>query len=322
MAILVRLVSRLSPNHCRLAMPSPVRYNTNYSNGDRGRDMKSIRLFIVILGICLLAGCTRTEQFAQLPVPSSYEEAIEMLADENDVALTDEEADLIKSNAVADKAALETLGETAEDLEQEYRLELLGQKLRDALFPDVTATGEEVSGWYNARLAALTSAFEKDPGLYKNQQESYELYGGVPPLLIPEGYIRFHHILVEDEVLAMELRGRLESGEDFAALLGEYGQDSAMRDEPYATLGYLASPYPATRDYLDELKEAALALEAPGDISDVVSSSAGYHIVRLARKVEPRTLPLGEVEGAIGTLLTANKQQQALDALIDERMNG
>ena len=90
------------------------------------------------------------------------------------------------------------------------------------------------------------------------------------------------HILVGTRDEAAALRAELAAGADFATLAETYSLDASTRpaggDLGWFPQGYLLVP---------EVESAAWAL-APGDTSDVVESSLGYHIVRvLERGLQP-----------------------------------
>jgi parvulin-like peptidyl-prolyl isomerase len=105
-----------------------------------------------------------------------------------------------------------------------------------------------------------------------------------------------------EEVLAL---CRAE-GADFDALLAEYSSD-----RPTGEL--LAKGYPVAADvetYVPSFTEAAMALENIGDVSDLVESVYGYHILQYAENVTPGVVPLGEVNAAISDLLFHEKEDQ------------
>ena len=72
---------------------------------------------------------------------------------------------------------------------------------------------------------------------------------------------------------AKELRERILQGEDFATLAKQYSEDpgSAPRG---GELGFLARG-----DFVREFEEAAFALK-PGELSDIVKTRFGYHIIQ------------------------------------------
>ena len=95
------------------------------------------------------------------------------------------------------------------------------------------------------------------------------------------------HILLEikpgekakNEALARitEILNRIKTGEDFADLAKRYSEDPGSAPKG-GELGFLQRG-----DFMREFEEAAFALE-PGQISDVVQTSLGYHIIQLIER--------------------------------------
>ena len=87
-----------------------------------------------------------------------------------------------------------------------------------------------------------------------------------------ESYIRAKHILVDDEATAEVVLAKIAAGEDFDALVAEYGKDPGMernKDGYVFTYGEMVKPF----------EEAAFALEE-GGVSRPVKSDFGYHIIK------------------------------------------
>ncbi len=119
--------------------------------------------------------------------------------------------------------------------------------------------------------------------------------------------VHARHILVETEAEAQAILNQLQAGEDFAALASQLSQDQNTK-EAGGDLGFfhrrqLISP---------ELEEAAFALQ-PGQISGVVQSQFGYHVVQVLEKAPDRPLP--------PELLNALKEQ-AFAGWMQERREG
>jgi parvulin-like peptidyl-prolyl isomerase len=97
--------------------------------------------------------------------------------------------------------------------------------------------------------------------------------------------VHARHILVQKEEEAQAILTRLQAGEDFAALARERSRDENTKeaggDLGFFPRGLLISP---------EVEEAAFALQ-PGQISGVVRSQFGYHVVQVLEKVPDRPLP-------------------------------
>lgn len=99
---------------------------------------------------------------------------------------------------------------------------------------------------------------------------------------IKDNFIHATHILIRadegddlavNKQLAREAQLRASAGEDFDALIAQYNEDPAMSDGD--TTGY----YFVEGQLIQEFEDAAKAL-AIGEISDVVLSENGYHIIK------------------------------------------
>lgn len=84
------------------------------------------------------------------------------------------------------------------------------------------------------------------------------------------------HILVEKKELAEEILAKLKNGADFGKLAAEYGTDgTAEKGGDLGTFG---------RNVMDpEFEKVAFALK-PGELSDVVKTQFGYHIILVTDK--------------------------------------
>lgn len=92
-------------------------------------------------------------------------------------------------------------------------------------------------------------------------------------------HVHARHILLDTEEEARQVLSQLQAGGDFVALARTYSQDTSTRDHggdlDFFPRGVLTSP---------EVEEAAFSLQ-PGQFSDVLQSSLGYHIVQVVERV-------------------------------------
>ncbi len=285
--------------------------------------LRSIWFASLVLLVFLTAGCASSSE----PLPSadysgmSAYEAVLAEAEARGIQLTAEEEATAAANAKQDLLELEKTDEagqyTLEDLTESYRYSMLFDQLSEIFVPKTGIKEADLRSWYKERYAALEKAYADNPGVFKNLQEQYDLYGGVPPLIVPEGYVRVRQILVEDRATAEDVLSQLEAGADFDEMMERYNIDEGMKAEPYRSFGYLIGPYEATRDYLSEMKEAALALTEVGQISGVVESSAGYHIIRLEEKLTAGSVSYASVRDSIFTMLDANEREKTFNAMVE-----
>jgi peptidyl-prolyl cis-trans isomerase C len=85
----------------------------------------------------------------------------------------------------------------------------------------------------------------------------------------------------------VELRGKVVEGDDFAQLAAEYSEGPSAADG--GDLGYFAR-----QDMVRSFSDAAFSLE-PGQVSDVVVTQFGYHIIKMIDKKPRRMMEYDEV---------------------------
>jgi parvulin-like peptidyl-prolyl isomerase len=92
-------------------------------------------------------------------------------------------------------------------------------------------------------------------------------------------HVHARHILVSTEEEARQILAQLQAGADFVTLAQAYSQDISTRDTGgdlgFFPKGILTSP---------EVEAVAFSLQ-PGQISDVVPSALGFHIVQVVERV-------------------------------------
>ncbi|AOE49347.1 SurA N-terminal domain-containing protein [Kangiella sediminilitoris] len=125
------------------------------------------------------------------------------------------------------------------------------------------------------------------------------------------GEIQVAHILIDNSVenaksKAEQLLEQLKQGADFAQLAEENSSDT-FSAENGGQLDWVdaveQSDESAGTGWAPEFEQAALSLESRGDISDIVETSFGFHIIKLLDKRPGSTTPLEEVRDDIITEL-------------------
>ncbi len=193
------------------------------------------------------------------------------------------------------KKALAARGMTLDDLKQETRQELALSRLVEAeVKPQIKVAEGDVKDFY-----------DKNPDRFKQ----------------PEA-VRASHILLRVEPSATaeqkqqarakidDLLEQVKAGGDFAALARQHSQDGSAPqggDLNYFPRGQMVPPF----------EQAAFALQ-PGQVSDVVETQFGYHIIKVTDRRAPRTVPLAEAAPRIGQFLTMQQQQEKTQAFISQ----
>ena len=92
-------------------------------------------------------------------------------------------------------------------------------------------------------------------------------------------HVHARHILANSDEEARQILSQLQAGDDFVSLARTYSQDTSTRDTG-GDLGF----FPPGILTSSEVEAAAFALQ-PGQFSDVIQSSMGYHIVQVVERV-------------------------------------
>ena len=136
-------------------------------------------------------------------------------------------------------------------------------------------------------------------------------------LTLPER-VRVRHILLtwkplgttDDRAAIREqmepILERARAGEDFAAMAGEFSDDYATRqnggDTGLFQRGEMAPAF----------EQAAFALQ-PGEISEIVETPFGLHIIKLEERKEARLLPLDEVREQLREHIRQEQMETAVE---------
>jgi len=126
--------------------------------------------------------------------------------------------------------------------------------------------------------------------------------------------VRIRHLFVNSEPVLQEVRGKLAKGESFEKLASQYNVDQTREDG--GDLGFVKRGQlsPAFAQF----EEVAFSLRNPGDISDVVKTPLGYHILKLEDKKGTVLRPFDQVKENIRLFLQAKKRQDAYLEYIKE----
>lgn len=154
-----------------------------------------------------------------------------------------------------------------------------------------------------------------------SDSEAKKYYNDNPSYFQQPAQVRISHIMIgvassadqtkKDEAKKKieQVLKRLKAGEDFAAVAKEVSEDANSKnnggDLNYFSKGQLPQ----------SIENAAFALKT-GDISDIVNSDSGYHIIKVTDKKDSTKIGYEDVKNDIITSLKNNKVSSAVNKYI------
>jgi peptidyl-prolyl cis-trans isomerase C len=199
---------------------------------------------------------------------------------------------IVEHRAIADLAKKEGFDKKTEVKEQlEFLLNdyLAQEYLKKVVLKDIVITEEEIKKHYQENEKTY---------IYPAQAKARHILIKVAPNA-PE----------EEKKKAKEkaegLLKKVKDGEDFAKLAGEFSEDQATQkkggDLGYFSKGRMVKPF----------EDAAFALK-PGQVSEIVESQFGFHIIKLEDLKEARVRSFEEVKEMVKSQiqLKRNKEKQ------------
>jgi peptidyl-prolyl cis-trans isomerase C len=204
------------------------------------------------------------------------------------IQITDAEVDA--RFAAKAKAAGQTFEEAlAEIKEQGRELEHIKERMR----------------WNELGVEKLYAAHDRDQSVL-SEEEAEKIYREYPAEFDRPERRRVSHILIRADSedsgetkkaarqKAEALLKRIRAGESFADVAKEHSEDTATKarggDRGWSPRGIILTPND------DPFGNAAFALKSIGEMSDVVESRDGYHIIQLTGLEKARRLPFSEVK--------------------------
>jgi peptidyl-prolyl cis-trans isomerase C len=119
--------------------------------------------------------------------------------------------------------------------------------------------------------------------------------------------VRVRHIVVNSEPILKEVLVKVSKGESFEKLASNYNIDKSREDG--GNLGYIRRGQLAPS--FAQFEEAAFSLRRKGEISEVVKTPYGYHLIQLEERRGTALRPFDQVKEKIRFFLQTKKKQDA-----------
>jgi len=217
---------------------------------------------------------------------------MEQAAEEKGIKVTDADVDKqitqLKAGFKDDaqfQQALQSAGLDEEGLKKQVREQLLTQKLIEELSKDDNkVTDAEIKEYYDTNKAQFEQPAAK----------------------------RSSHILFkpEDQATAEKVLAELQAGGDFAAAAKQYSQDPGSAQNG-GDLGWPTTPYVAEF-------EAAVAKLAPGQMSALVKTTYGWHIIKVTDQRGAKTQTLEEVKSQVEQIIQQQRKADVYQKFLDD----
>ena len=139
--------------------------------------------------------------------------------------------------------------------------------------------GKEVSNYLDEVKNMGISARQIEEIFRMNLLRTKLLEDLTKDMLPQEEQVWVRHILVETQDVAQEVIDKMKNGGDWTVLAAQYSTDTSNKDNG-GDLGWIGK----NDSFIQEFKDAAFALNEPGEISAPVQTTYGWHVIQLVTK--------------------------------------
>lgn len=290
--------------------------------GFRKTIMRYLALGVSVLLLNLVSGMGSVAAKDLPASPDSSVNKLDVVASYSDEAITREDVVAVLKSATSEQKR--NLGESdsaADSLVKEMLLRrVLAAQARKEGFERDPATAARI---VLAGERTLSDLYFEKVELAAIDEKKVERIAREEYLAHPERFrkeeLRARHILVREvasrgddaRTIAEALLARVKAGEAFDELAHKYSDDPGSAAKG-GDLGWL--PKGKT---VKEFEEALFALKKPGDVSGIISTQFGYHIIRLEEAKPVVTLPYEEVKAQLIERVKADLRRKARGAIVD-----
>lgn len=219
-----------------------------------------------------------------------------------------------------------------------YKITIAEDAAKKALVGDIAPTEEEVQAQYDENVAKDQETMDATPSTYESNVAS-----GVPVYYVPAGVRQVLQVLIKidddwsgaiktlrdagntaqaDYLLekaladikgeADDVLSKIKSGSiTFADAITTYNEDTGMPEAGYSVVT-------GGTTFVEPFTTAAMGLKAIGDVSELVPTDYGYHIIQYVSDVPAGAIAYDQVKQELTDSLTTTKQDEAWQTIVDE----
>ena len=196
------------------------------------------------------------------------------------------------------KAAIAQSGMSMQDFRKHAREELekammIQQQVRDR----VDISNSEIQTYYDQHRAAFT--------VDKERYRLAQILIGVPANATPQQVAQL-------KARAEQIRNEAAKGVDFGNLARKYSDDASKNNA--GELGWFAP-----QDIMDQIL-AAIKNVKPGDVSQIVRTSHGFHILKVEAHETPGVRPLADVKDSIRERLIDQRAKSETEEWVETEL--
>ena len=224
-----------------------------------------------------------------------------------------------------------------------YQMELfISQKLFDEITKDISVEDEDVKTAYDENVASAKAKYETSP----SQFEKDCLGEGEIIYYVPEGTKRVKHILTlleqediqaisekrsegddeEADNLRKEALKKIEAkaqavldsleedGSNFDEVMKEKSEDPGVVNYPE---GYVVTKQ--GKSYVEEFSNASLGLKEPNEMTGLIGTDTGYHIIMLVEDVDAGAIEYDKIKETLKENLLLTKKQEDYSVKFQEK---
>ncbi|MEH7009408.1 peptidylprolyl isomerase [Neobacillus niacini] len=269
-----------------------------------------IVVLILVMGVFLSLALSKDKAIAKINGDAiSKDELYDEMVKQYGAATVEQ---LIADKIVATEAKKQKVSVTDEDLNKEvdklkesYGGEDVFNQVLESNNTSVDVLKEDLKNYLTLRKLLEPQIEITDEELQTYFDENKDSFGEAEQ-------VKASHILVEDEATAKEIKQKLTDGADFAELAKEYSTDEGSKENG-GELGFFPRGTMVT-----EFEDVAFALPI-NEISDLVKSDYGYHIIKVEEKKEAKEANFDDSKGVIKETLIEQKMGTEYSTWLEEK---